>query len=73
MKSTKKMFTYRVEKEQHETLKKLAQQLNKKKTLKFPIVSASQLKKIELIEFEKDVIFTGFSSIEALNFINENK
>lgn len=72
MKSTKKMFTYRVEKEQHETLKALAKQLNKQKALKFPIVTSSQLAKIEEIEYASTSVFNGFSKTEAEQFIKNN-
>jgi hypothetical protein len=66
------MFSYRVEKEQHETLKSLAKQLNKKKSLKFPIVTSTQLAKIEEIEYASTLVFTGFSKLEAEEFIKNN-
>lgn len=68
-KSTKKMFTHRVEQEQHDTLKTIANRLNKTKTHKFPIATFEQLQEIELIEFNTGELFTGFSKAEASEFI----
>jgi hypothetical protein len=42
------------------------------KAHKFPIASAPQLEQIELIEFEKGIIFKGTSKVEAAKFIKEN-
>jgi len=68
----KTMFSYRVHAEQHDTLKAIAVQLNKKKYLKFPIATEQQLKEIELIEFDTKEVFTGFSKAEATQFIKQN-
>ena len=72
-KTTKKMFTHRLEQEQHETLKTIATRLNKTKGYKFPIATREQLEEIEAIEFSTDLIFTGISKIEASEFINSTK
>ena len=72
-KSTKKMFTHRLEQEQHDTLKTIATRLNKTKGYKFPIATREQLDEIELIEFSTGLLFTGFSKVEAAAFINKIK
>jgi len=58
----------------NERKKKKAEEIEEAelKAHKFPIASAPQLQQIELIEFEKGIIFKGTSKVEAAKFIKEN-